>query len=101
MPQAADTKHRQTLPWLDFGVFQGAIDGDSRAKKWRGVDRGEFIGNFRGMARRNFHELCVSAVHGDAGNFLFDAEVLVAFAAEIAFSAGPVHPGNAYAIADF
>ena len=38
--QAAHAEDRQPLPWLDFGVFQGAIDGDARAEKWRSIDGG-------------------------------------------------------------
>src|SRR5271169_2005614 len=101
MPQAANTKHRQTLPWLDFGVFQGAIDGNSRAKKRGGVGGGKSIGDFRGMARGNLDELRVSTVHGHAGNFLFGAKIFVAFAAEIAFAASPIHPGTADVVAYF
>src|ERR1039458_1255132 len=99
--QAADAKDRQTLAWLDLRVPQGTIDRDSRTEKGRSVDAGKFVWDFQGMTRRSLHEFCVSAVHGYAGNFLFDAEVLVAFTAEVAFAAGPVHPGNANAVADF
>ena len=38
--KTADAKDRQPLPWLDFGVFQGAIDGEARAEKWGGLDAG-------------------------------------------------------------
>ena len=62
---------------------------------------GKPVGNLQGMTRGSLHEFCVSAVHGYAGNFLFYAQVLVAFTAEIAFAAGPVHPRNANAVADF
>src|SRR5580704_2042053 len=99
--QAADAKDRQTLAWLDFGVFQGTVDGDTCTEKRRCVDRGESVGNSRGMARGYLDELGVSAVDGDTGNLLFDAEILVAFTAEIAFAAGPVHPRHAHAVANF
>src|ERR1700722_12075888 len=48
------------------------------------------------MARGRFHELRVSTVDGDACNFLFTAEILVALSAKFALPARPVHPGNTH-----
>src|SRR5260370_34156639 len=53
------------------------------------------------MARGNFNELCVSAVDGNASDFMFGAEILVALTAEIAFATGPVYPRNANVVAAF
>ncbi len=52
------------------------------------------------MTRGSLHEFRVSAVHGDASDLLFNAEILVAFVAELAFAASPMYPRNAYAVAD-
>ena len=59
------------------------------------------IGNFQRVAGGGLNEFRVSAIHGYASDLLLDAEILVAFAAEFTFAAGPVHPRNAHAVADF
>jgi len=75
--QAADAEDREPLPWLDIGVLQRAIDRDSRAEKWRSFDRGKPIRNLQGMTSGSFHEFSVAAIHGYAGDLLFNAEVLI------------------------
>src|SRR5271155_3036203 len=100
LTEAADAKDRQTLARLDFGVLQGAIHRDAGAEKRRGVAGGKLRGNFQRVAGRSFDEFREAAVHGDAGDLLFDAEIFIAFAAEFAFAAAPVEPGDADAVAD-
>jgi hypothetical protein len=99
--QAADTKHRQTLAWLDLGVPEGTIDRNSRAEERRSVDTRKFAGNFQGVACWGLDQFCVSSVYRHPGNLLFDAKILIAFTAELALTAGPVHPRNANTVADF
>src|ERR1700676_5672584 len=82
-------------------MFEGTVDGDARTEKWRSVDGGKTVGDFRGMSRGDLDEFCVPAVDGHTRNFLFDAEILIVFAAEIAFATGPVHPRNPNAVANF
>src|SRR5580704_745751 len=101
MSQAANAEDRQTLPWLDLSVFERSIDGDTGAKKWRSLDTGKPVRNLQRMARGCFDELSVSAIHGYTGNFLVAAKILVSFQAEFTFAAGPMHPRNSDAIADF
>jgi hypothetical protein len=98
--EPSDAKNRQMLTWLEFGLLQGSIDRNSGTEKRRGVDAGESFRNLQGMTRGSLHEFRVSAVHRNASDLLFNAEILFAFAAELAFAAGPVHPGNAYAVAN-
>jgi hypothetical protein len=81
-------------------LSQGSVDRDSGTEERRGGNAGESFWNLQGMTRGSLHELRVSAVHGDAGDLLFDAEILIAFAAELAFAASPMHPRNTYAVAD-
>src|ERR1700720_1388305 len=81
--QSTDAKNRQPLAWLDFGLSQGSIDGDSGTEKRRGFDAGESFRNLHGMTRRSFHEFCIAAIHGYASNLLFGAEILIAFPAEL------------------
>ncbi len=100
LAQAADAEDRQTLAWLDFGVLESAIHGDACAEKRRGIARRKLLGNFQRMTRGSFDEFREAAVHGDAGDLLFDAEILIALAAELTFAAAPVQPGDADAIAD-
>ena len=99
--EAADAENRQTLACLDFGVLQGTIDRDPRAEKRCRVDAGKPVRNLQGMTRGSLHEFCVAAIYGYSSNLLFDAKILIAFAAEFAFAAGPVHPRDANAIANF
>jgi hypothetical protein len=97
--QSTDAKNRQPLAWLDFGLSQGSTDRDSGTEKRRGFDAGESFRNLHGMTRRSLHEFRVSAVHRNACDLLFNAEILVAFVAELASAASPMHPRNAYAVA--
>src|SRR3954469_292460 len=53
------------------------------------------------MSGRRFDVFRVAAIHGYAGNFLLYAEILITFTAEFAFTAGPVNPGHADAVANF
>jgi hypothetical protein len=99
--QAADAEDREPLAWLDIGVLQRAIDRDSRAEKWRSVDRGKPIRNLQGMTSGSFHEFSVAAIHGYAGDLLFNAEVLISLATELTFSTGPVNPRNANVVSEF
>jgi hypothetical protein len=99
--EAADTENRQTLSGSDVGMPQGTIDRNSRTEERRSVDTGKSVGDLQSMTRGSLDEFCVSSVHAHPGNLLFDAEILIAFTAELAFAAGPVYPGNANSVADF
>jgi hypothetical protein len=46
------------------------------------------------------HEVGIAAVHHDPGNHCLAAQVLAAFAARLAFTAGGVVPGHADAVSD-
>src|SRR5580700_10147187 len=81
--------------------MQRAIDCDSGAEQRRRLDARETIRDFGGMTRRCLDEFRIAAIHGYTCNLLFDAEILVAFAAELTCAARPVQPRNAYTIADF
>lgn len=52
------------------------------------------------MTRGSLYEFSVSAIHGYTGDLLFDAEVLISLAAELAFPARPMHPGNANSVSE-
>src|SRR5277367_676606 len=98
--QPAHPKHRQTLAWLNSGVAQRAVHGYSGAEERRGFDCRKRAGDLRGVTRGNLDVFRESSIHGYAGNLLFDAEVFVAVAAELAFAAGPVQPGYSHSVAD-
>jgi hypothetical protein len=98
--EAADTENRQTLSGSDVGMLQGTIDRNSRTEERRSVDTGKSVGDLQSMTRGSLDEFCVSSVHAHPGNLLFDAEILIAFPAELAFATGPVHPRDANAIAN-
>ena len=85
--QSTDAKHRQTLTWLNFRVLQRAVHSYSGAEKRRSLDRRKPTGNLRGVTCGNFDVFRESSIHGYAGNLLFDAEIFVAVAAELAFAA--------------
>src|SRR5271154_6738247 len=74
MAEPANAEDRQTLSWLDFGVFQRSIDRNTRTKKRRGRNAGKTIRNLQRVARGSFYKLSVSAVHGYARNLLLAAE---------------------------
>ncbi len=97
--EATDSEDGEALAWLDARVLQGAVDGNAGAEQWGGVRAGKCVGNFHSVGRGGFDKFSIATVHGYARNFLFDAEILIALAAEFAFAAGPVEPGDADAIA--
>src|SRR5579859_6607558 len=101
MAKSPDAENRQPLSALRLGLHDGAIDRDSGTKQRRGLRRRNRVRNSCCVARRGFDELRVAAVHGHAGNFLFHTEVLIAFAAKLAFAARPVNPWHANPVADF
>src|SRR5258708_8634488 len=82
-------------------MLQRTINRNSRAEKRRRVDAGESVRNLQGMTRGSLHEFRVAAIYGYSSNLLFHAKILIAFAAELAFAAGPVHPRNAHVVAYF
>lgn len=97
--ETADTENRQALAGLYARVSQGAKNSDAGAEERRRVRTGKRVRNFHGVARGSFDELGVAAVNGYARDFLLDAEILIALAAEFTFAARPVQPGNADTIA--
>src|ERR1700722_3950591 len=76
------------------------MDGNPSAEQRSGLLRAQIAGNSGAMRSRRFHKFGVAAVHGHTGNLLTNAKVLVAFAAELTFSASPMVPGHADAVAD-
>src|ERR1700683_544198 len=53
------------------------------------------------MTRGSLYEFRIPTVYGHTRNLVLLAEILIAFAAEIAFTTSPVHPRNTHTVADF
>ena len=62
--------------------------------------RSKIIWNSGHVGRGCFHKFGVASIHGHTGDLLTNAQVLVAFAAKLTLSAGPIDPRHATAVAD-
>src|SRR6185312_9110296 len=101
MSEPADTEDSESLSTLRLSLHKGAIDRYACTKKRCGLLRWNRVRNLCGMSGRRFDVFRIAAIDGNAGNFLFYAEILIAFTAELAFAAGPVNPGHTDAVANF
>src|SRR5579863_7683148 len=98
--EATYSENSQALTGHDPGALQGAINCESGTKKRGGFERRKTLWNFQRVSCRRLHKFGVATVNGDTCDLLPAAQVLVAFAAKFALTAGPVNPGHANAITD-
>src|SRR6266568_6423100 len=99
VPQATYAENRQALAG-HHTAFQCAIDCQSGAKKGGSFERGKTIWNLQRVSCRRLHKFRITTIHGDTRDLLPAAQVFVSFAAEFAFTAAPVNPWHADAVAD-
>jgi hypothetical protein len=85
----------------NLGLLERAMNCYSGAKKRRRLLGRQGVRNPDHVTGGSLRKFRIAAIDRDAGDALFDAQILVAFAAELALSACPLHPRHADAFSYF
>src|SRR5271156_3161909 len=100
MSEAPYAENREALSPFEMSFLDGAVDGNTGAKKRRCFAGGEDVGNFGRVTCGGFDVFRITSINADSGDLLFRAEVFIPRETHFTFTAAPKNPRHTHAIAD-